>query len=105
EGADAKPRRLRQQIPGEALMPWEVSNRRFAEEPVEQSAGSFLRILTTCRINSSQRDLRVRPETSGWIAKFSEHEADGGEAQESERRAIEVLPIFGEPPATVEPRQ
>jgi hypothetical protein len=50
-------------------------------------------------------DLRVRPETSGWIAKFSEHEADGGEAQESERRAIEVLPIFGEPPATVEPSQ
>jgi hypothetical protein len=49
--------------------------------------------------------LRVRPETSGWIAKFSEHEADGGEAQESERRAIEVLPIFGEPPATVEPSQ
>jgi hypothetical protein len=30
------------------------------------------------------------PETSGGMTKFSEDEADCGEAQESQRRAIEV---------------
>src|SRR5262245_48658541 len=49
--------------------------------------------------------LRVCPETSGGIAKFSEHEADRGEAQECERFAIEVLPILGESAAAVEPRE
>ena len=48
-------------------------------------------------------DLRVRPGTSSGITKFSEHEADGCEAQECERLAIEVLPIFGKPSASVEP--
>jgi hypothetical protein len=47
--------------------------------------------------------LRVCPERSDGIAEFSEHEADRGEAQECQRFAIEVLPIFGEPSATVEP--
>jgi hypothetical protein len=47
--------------------------------------------------------LRVCPETSGWIAELSQHEADGGEAQEGERRTIEVLPVLGEPSAAVEP--
>jgi hypothetical protein len=36
--------------------------------------------------------LRVCPETLGWIAEFSEHEADGGNAQECECLAIEVAP-------------
>src|SRR5262245_28402846 len=49
--------------------------------------------------------LRVCPETSGGIAKFSEHEADRGEAQECERFAIKVLPILGESAAAVEPRE
>jgi N-formylglutamate amidohydrolase len=48
-------------------------------------------------------ELRVCPRTSSAIAKFSEHEADGCEAQECERLAIEVLPIFGKPSAAVEP--
>ena len=48
--------------------------------------------------------VRVCPGTSSGIAKFSKHEADCGEAQESERLAIEVLPIFGKPPAAVKPR-
>ena len=47
--------------------------------------------------------LRVSPETSGWITELSQHEADGGEAQEGERRTIEVLPVLGEPSAAVEP--
>jgi len=47
--------------------------------------------------------LRVRPGTSSGITKFSEHEADGCEAQECERLAIEVLPIFGKPSASIEP--
>ena len=49
------------------------------------------------------RNLRVRPGTSSGITKFSEHEADGCEAQECERLAIEVRPIFGKPSASVEP--
>jgi len=48
--------------------------------------------------------LRVCPGTLSGIAEFSEHEADGCEAQERERFSIEVLPIFGEPSAAVEPR-
>src|SRR5208282_682972 len=47
--------------------------------------------------------LRVCPERSCWIAEFSEHEADRGEAQEGESLAVEVLPIFGEPAAAIEP--
>ena len=47
--------------------------------------------------------VRVRPGTSSGITKFSEHEADGCEAQECERLAIEVLPILGKPSAAVEP--
>ena len=48
-------------------------------------------------------NLRVRPGTSSGITKFSEHEADGCEAQECERLVIEILPIFGKPSASVEP--
>ena len=47
--------------------------------------------------------LRVCPETSSGIAEFSQHEANGGETQECEPLAIEVLPILGEPAAAVEP--
>ncbi len=36
----------------------------------------------------SKRTLRVRPETSRLITELSEHEADGGEAQERERLAV-----------------
>jgi hypothetical protein len=39
------------------------------------------------------------------IAKFSEHEPDGGKAQEGEPLDIEILPVFGEPAASVEPCQ
>ena len=48
--------------------------------------------------------LRVRPETLYGITKPSQHEANGSEAQERQRCSVEVLPIFGEPSATVEPR-
>jgi hypothetical protein len=47
--------------------------------------------------------LRVCPESLGWITEFSEHEADGSEAQESERLAIAIFPILGEPAAAIEP--
>lgn len=47
--------------------------------------------------------LRVCPETSRGIAEFSEHEADGGEAQEGERLSVEAFPIFGEPATPPEP--
>jgi len=40
------------------------------------------------RIMRKQNVLRVRPETSRLITEFSEHEADGGEAQERERLAV-----------------
>ena len=47
--------------------------------------------------------LRVRPETSSGIAELSEHEPDGGEFEEGERSVVQVLPIFGEAAAAVEP--
>jgi hypothetical protein len=47
--------------------------------------------------------LRVCPETLGRIAEFSEHEANGGKAQECDCLAIEILPIFGEPATAIEP--
>ena len=57
----------------------------------------------TCPVCLKVFIVRVRPGTSSGITKFSEHEADGCEAQECERLAIEVLPIFGKPSASVEP--
>ena len=51
----------------------------------------------------SNCNARVRPGTSSGITKFSEHEADGCEAQECERLVIEILPILGKPSASVEP--
>src|SRR4029453_12789588 len=45
----------------------------------------------------------ICPGTSCGIAKPSQHEADGSEAQEGERLAVEVLPILGQPAASAEP--
>jgi hypothetical protein len=50
------------------------------------------------------RTLSVCPETLSGITKLSQHEADGGEAQEGKPLAIEVLPILGQPATPVEPR-
>ena len=47
--------------------------------------------------------LRVRPETSSRITELSEHEANGGEAEEGERAVVEVFPVLGKPATTVEP--
>src|ERR1700682_1308834 len=47
--------------------------------------------------------LRVCPESSCCIEEFSEHEANGSEAQESKHFAIAVLPVLGEPAASIEP--
>jgi hypothetical protein len=47
--------------------------------------------------------LRVCPGNSGGITKLSEHEADRGEAQESECLAVEVLPVLGQPSTAVQP--
>jgi hypothetical protein len=47
--------------------------------------------------------LRVCPETLNRIAKFSEHEPNGCEAQECEPLSIEILPILGESSAAIEP--
>jgi nitrogen fixation protein FixH len=46
----------------------------------------------------------LRPKTSARVAKLSQHEADGGEFQEREGVAVEILPILGEAAATIEPR-
>ena len=54
-------------------------------------------------LRQSPRGLRVCPETLGRIAEFSEHEANGGKAQECECLAIEILPIFGEPATAIDP--
>ena len=47
--------------------------------------------------------LKVCPETLCGIAQFSQHEADGGEAEEGERLAVEAFPIFGQSAAAAEP--
>src|SRR3954452_8173076 len=48
-------------------------------------------------------ELRVCPGTSCGIAEPSQHEADRGKAKESERLAVEVLPILGQSTAAVQP--
>ena len=45
--------------------------------------------------------LRVRPESLRAIAKFSEHEADGGEAKKSQGAEIEIFPILRQAAATI----
>jgi hypothetical protein len=47
--------------------------------------------------------LRVRPKTSCRIAELSEHEADGGEAEEGEGVVVAILPILGKPATATEP--
>jgi hypothetical protein len=47
--------------------------------------------------------IRVRPETPSRITEFSEHEANGCEAQEGERTVVEIFPILGKPSTAVEP--
>src|SRR3954464_4322728 len=47
--------------------------------------------------------LRVCPGTSCGIAEPLQHEADRGKAKESERLAVEVLPILGQSTAAVQP--
>src|SRR5271165_3698979 len=49
--------------------------------------------------------LRVCPRTSRGIALLSQHEANGGEAQEGERLAVEAFPILGQSAAAAEPGQ
>ncbi len=45
----------------------------------------------------------VRPRSFAVLAELSEHGANGGPAQESECRAVQALPILGQPPASIEP--
>jgi hypothetical protein len=47
--------------------------------------------------------LSVRLKTSSRIAELSQHEADGGELQESETAAVEIFPVLGETAAAIEP--
>ena len=49
------------------------------------------------------RTLSVRPKTSCGITELSEHEADGGEAEECEGGVVAVFPIAGQTSASVEP--
>src|ERR1019366_2196144 len=47
--------------------------------------------------------LRVCPETSRGITEFSEHQADGGEAEEGEGVAVEVFPVLCQAAAATQP--
>lgn len=47
--------------------------------------------------------LRVCPKSLCGIAELSQHEPDGGEAQEGERLSVEIFPILGKPSASSEP--
>jgi len=72
----------------------------------EDAVGDFASSLG-CWLRNAGRSipcLRVRPETLYGITKPSQHEANGSEAQERQRCSVELLPIFGEPAAAVEPQ-
>ncbi len=78
-------------------------------EPSETNQGS--QILHICHspadpdsgAAAGRESLRVRLETLRRITEFSEHRPDGREAEESERVVVEVLPVLGEPAASIEP--
>src|ERR1035441_4192768 len=48
--------------------------------------------------------LRVRPISSSRITEFSQHEANGCEAQEDQAAEVDIFPVLGKPAATIEPR-
>src|SRR5450756_143954 len=48
--------------------------------------------------------VRVRPISSSRITEFSQHEANGCEAQEDQAAEVEIFPVLGKPAATIEPR-
>src|SRR5450830_859493 len=50
------------------------------------------------------RNVRVRPISSSRITEFSQHEANGCEAQEDQAAEVEIFPVLGKPAATIEPR-
>lgn len=54
------------------------------------------------RLDCSGR-VRGCPETLSDLTELSEHEAYGGELEESERIAVEVLPVLGQSAAAIEP--
>src|ERR1019366_10746532 len=47
--------------------------------------------------------LRVCPKTSRGITEFSEHQADGGEAEEGEGVSVEVFPVLCQAAAATQP--
>ena len=47
--------------------------------------------------------VRVCPERLRGIGKLSQHEADGGEAEEGEGLAVEAFPILGQSAAAAKP--
>jgi hypothetical protein len=49
------------------------------------------------------QQVRVRPETLSGITELSEHQADGGEAEASERGVAEVFLVLGETATASEP--
>src|SRR5215218_9835778 len=49
------------------------------------------------------RNLRVHPGSFAGLTELSQHEADGREAQECERLAVQAFPIFSQSTASVEP--
>src|SRR5215203_4136796 len=48
--------------------------------------------------------LRVHPGSFAGLTELSQHEADGREAQECERLAVQAFPILSQSTASVEPR-
>jgi hypothetical protein len=84
---------------GRAMRRRVISNARAKGRSTAAAQGD-----TWCRPRTATwmvGELRVRPETLYGITKPSQHEANGSEAQERQRCSVEVLPIFGEPSATV----
>src|SRR5665811_495898 len=51
-----------------------------------------------------QDRLRVRPISSSRNTEFSQHEANGCEAQEDQAAEVGIFPVLGKPAATIAPR-
>src|SRR5437660_614998 len=90
---------------------WRVVARdqRIAVAPAAKSCLQASSLTTGMRsflgngLRGATTALRVRPKTSCGITELSDHQADRGKSQQGKRVVITVLPVLGEPSATVEP--
>src|SRR5215212_9932561 len=75
------------------------SSRQASRPPSDVTFGPWNSSLR----RQSNASLRVHPGSFAGLTELSQHEADGREAQECERLAVQAFPIFSQSTASVEP--